>query len=91
MRRMSTESLAAVALAAGLIGLGSAPAQAAPAAVQPAADTRTGSASGSAGALLAWPLGFLGFGLCFADGDSQVHNPLCQAFLDLTSGTGTLS
>jgi len=87
---MATKSLAAVALSAGLIGLGSAPAQAAPATVQPTADTRTGSASGSAELLLAWPLGFLGFVVCFADGDSQVHNPVCQAFLDLTSGsTGT--
>ncbi|MFD4429462.1 hypothetical protein [Nocardia sp. NPDC058497] len=78
---MLTTSLAAVVLSAGLGGLGSAPAQAAP------ADTQTGSASGSAEMLLAWPLGFVLFGACFADGDSPTHNPLCQALLDLTAGS----
>ncbi|MEV6387881.1 hypothetical protein [Nocardia xishanensis] len=86
MSRMLTKTLAAVALSAGLSGLSLCPAQAAPATAEPAAaDTQTGSASGSA--LLAWPIGFLAFAACFADGDSQVHNPLCQTLLALYSGS----
>ncbi|MEV6218304.1 hypothetical protein [Nocardia sp. NPDC051833] len=84
MGRILTTSLVAVALSAGLT---LAPAQAAPAVIAPVADTPTGSASGSARILLAWPLGFVLFGACFADGDSPTHNPLCQALLDLTAGS----
>ncbi|MFE6921847.1 hypothetical protein ACFVAV_12420 [Nocardia sp. NPDC057663] len=84
MSRMLTTSLVAVALSAGL---GLAPVQAAPVAVAPVAETQTGSASGSVQMLLAWPLGFVLFGACFADGDSPTHNPLCQALLDLTAGS----
>ncbi|WP_280346537.1 twin-arginine translocation signal domain-containing protein [Nocardia neocaledoniensis] len=81
-RRRLVTAVAVVGLAAGI---GSAPAQAGPITVLPVADSDTGSASGSA--LVAWPLGFLMFAACFADGDSPVHNPLCQAVLDLTSGS----
>ncbi|MGS2810665.1 hypothetical protein [Nocardia sp. MW-W600-9] len=81
---MLTTSFVAVALSAGLT---LAPAQAAPVVLAPVADTQTGSASGSAQMLLAWPLGFVLFGACFADGDSTTHNPLCQALLDLTAGS----
>ncbi|GGN93620.1 hypothetical protein [Nocardia rhizosphaerihabitans] len=89
MISLLTKTLAAIALSSALVGatLGQASAQAAPATVTPAADTETGSASGSAEMLLAWPLGFVLFGACFADGDSQTHNPLCQALLDLTAGS----
>lgn len=89
MNSLLTKTLAVIALSSALVGatLGQASAQAAPAIVTPAADTQTGSASGSAEMLLAWPLGFVLFGACFADGDSPTHNPLCQALLDLTAGS----
>ncbi|MEV0078421.1 hypothetical protein AB0H58_18625 [Nocardia neocaledoniensis] len=75
----------AVAVAALAAGFGTAPAQAAPITALPIADSDSGSASGSA--LVAWPLSFLMFAACFADGDSPVHNELCQAVLDLASGS----
>ncbi|GAB3210312.1 hypothetical protein ACFYUD_26380 [Nocardia tengchongensis] len=84
---MLTKALAAAAISAAVLA-GAAPAEAAPA-PEAVADTgsQTGSATGSAKAALAWPLGFVIFSACFADGDSKVHNSLCQALLDLTAGS----
>ncbi|MGW6424865.1 hypothetical protein ACWF82_19500 [Nocardia sp. NPDC055053] len=88
MNPLLTKALAAIAISSALVGTGLGPAQAAPAAPVPVAPIAgSGSASGSAEMLLAWPLGFVLFGACFADGDSPTHNPLCQALLDLTAGS----
>lgn len=83
MHHPLTKTLAALAISGVVLGASVGPAHAAP----PVADTQSGSASGSAKTLLAWPLGFILFGACFADGDSPVHNPLCQSLLDLTAGS----
>ncbi|MFI8975635.1 hypothetical protein ACIGO9_22295 [Nocardia asteroides] len=91
MSRALAKSLAVVALTAGLAGVGLAPAQGAPVDVRPVAESEPGSSvTGSAETLLAFPLGFILFGACFADGPGDVHNPLCQALLDLATASGSL-
>lgn len=91
MSRTLGKSVAVVALTAGLAGMGLAPAQGAPAEVRPVAESEPGSSvTGSAETLLAFPLGFILFGACFADGPGDDHNPLCQALLDLATASGSL-
>ncbi|MBC7301406.1 MAG: hypothetical protein H5T78_10670 [Nocardia sp.] len=87
MSRTLTKSLAVVVLCAGIGGLIAAPAQGSPVMSQPVADAESGSATESAQMLLAWPLGFVLFGACYADGAGPTHNWLCQALIDLTAGS----
>ncbi|MFD4462634.1 hypothetical protein [Nocardia sp. NPDC058480] len=91
MNHLLAKTFATIALSGALVGATLGPALAAPSAPAPLAPIAdSGSATESAEMLLAWPLGFLYFAACFADGDSPTHNPLCQAVIDLTSGsTGT--
>ncbi|MEU0541789.1 hypothetical protein ABZ319_18145 [Nocardia sp. NPDC005978] len=93
MSRVLTKTLAVVTLSAGIAGSVASPAVAAPAPAAPVADGGSAAvdlATGSAKLLLAWPVGFILFGACFADGPVQSpedNNPLCRSLLALTSGS----
>ncbi|WP_040813470.1 hypothetical protein [Nocardia concava] len=91
MIRPLTKALATLALTAGLTGLALSPAQAAPANIQPTADSSTGSSSGSS-KVLALPLAFLAFPVCYNDSTDPNYKPnaICTFMMGLYSGSASL-
>lgn len=94
MRRTLTKALATVALSAGLSGLALTPALAEPATPAPIATTpgtQSGSSSGSS-KVLALPLAFLAFPVCYNDSTDPNYDPgpLCKFMLGLYGGSASL-